>query len=117
MSIEEGDAAHIADMLEAGRGILEYTDGIAFAALTGDRMRCRAVEREFEILGEAARQLSAAFRNQHPKLPLGKVIGLRNVIAHGYAEVDYRVLFKIAREELPALLQDLQGLLPRRRRT
>lgn len=112
MPIEKSDLTYVADMLEAGQSVLEYMKGMRFETFSKDRMRCRAVEREFEILGEAARQLSTSFRKDHPSLPLSKVIGLRNVIAHGYAEVDYRIVFKIAREELPELLQNLQRLLP-----
>lgn len=112
MSVENNDSAYLADMIEAGNAVREYLTGMTLKTLVRDRMRCRAVEREFEILGEAARQLSVAFRERHPNLPLAKVIGLRNVIAHGYAEVDYSILFTIARDELPDLLSTLRQLLP-----
>jgi len=111
MPLEETDAAYVADMLDAARGILEFTKGLAYHAFVEDQMRRMAVERGFEIIGEAARQVSADFRAGYPDLPFSKMIGLRNVIAHGYADVDYRVLFKVATDDVPMLVQNLERLL------
>jgi uncharacterized protein with HEPN domain len=46
-----------------------------------------AVERGLEILGEAARRVSEAFQQAHPEIDWRNTIGLRNVIAHRYEQV------------------------------
>ena len=112
MPLSAMDVAYVADMLDAAYEVRKFLKDVTYADLAEDQMRCRAVERSFEILGEAARQLSQVFRDKFPDLPLSKVIGLRNVIAHGYADVDYRVLFRVANEDLPGLMQKLERLLP-----
>jgi uncharacterized protein with HEPN domain len=111
MGPEAADLAYLADMLDAARSIRRFTEGIGYGAFAADEMRFSAVERQFEILGEAARLLTEAFRDVHPELPTRKMIGLRNVIAHGYAEVDHRVLHHLAKVEIPQLIGTLEKLL------
>jgi len=65
-----------------------------------------------EIIGEAARRLSDEFRAAHPGIPWRKVIGLRNVLAHRYDEVDDVEVWRLAREEIPPLVQQLEAVLP-----
>lgn len=69
-------------------------------------------EREFEIIGEALNRLlrsdDACFyeiRDAH------KIVGLRNVLAHGYDIIDYEVLWDAADQNVPALKADVERLL------
>lgn len=71
-----------------------------------------AVEREFEIMGEALNRLlrldEAAFgeiRDAH------KIVGLRNVIAHGYDIIDYEIIWDAATKEVGLLQADVERLL------
>lgn len=45
-------------------------------------------------------------------MPLSQMIGLRNVIAHGYAEIDYVRLHHIATVDVPDMIRILESLLP-----
>lgn len=45
-----------------------------------------------QIIGEAARSLSAVIRNQHPEVPWTKMIGMRNILAHNYFEIDLEIV-------------------------
>lgn len=73
MRSEERDPAHLWDMLEAARAIVDFTENLTleeFLATGRDReIRRLAVERELEILGEAARRVSMRFRDVHPEIP------------------------------------------------
>lgn len=73
MRSEERDPAHLWDMLEAARDIVNFTENLTleeFLAIGRDReIRRLAVERELEILGEAARRVSMRFRDVHPEIP------------------------------------------------
>ena len=64
------------------REIAEFTNGLAAETFAADLLRRRAIERELEILGEAAKRLSAEFRDAHPDIPWARIIALRNVLAH-----------------------------------
>jgi uncharacterized protein with HEPN domain len=114
MQSEERDPAHLWDMLEAARALLRFTEGLSMARfLEDEEEKTRlAVERELEILGEAARRVSDAFREQHPGIPWQDMVGLRNVISHQYDKVNYEEIFRIVKERVPELIERLEPLMP-----
>lgn len=82
------------------------------AGFLEDRMLLRAVERGVEIIGEAARRVSAAFMDAHPEVPWRLIIGQRNILAHEYGHIDHELLFRTVIDDLPGLIAQLQALLP-----
>ena len=54
-------------------------------------------------IGENASDLSASFREAHPEVDWRAIIGLRNIIAHEYGNVDTEVLWEIVDEDIPVL--------------
>ncbi|HLY29434.1 MAG TPA: HepT-like ribonuclease domain-containing protein [Ktedonobacterales bacterium] len=61
------------DMLDCVVTIRQYTQGLTEASLRTNRMAQDAIVRRLEILGEAANQLPAAYRAQHPEIPWGMI--------------------------------------------
>ena len=116
MRPEERDPAHLWDMLEAARGVVEFAEKFTleeFLATGRDREMTRlAVERELEILGEAARRVSAHFRTEHPEIPWRELVGLRNVISHQYDKVNYAEIYRLAHERIPEVIGILRPLVP-----
>ena len=113
MRPEEREAAHLWDMLEAARLVLEFTQGYSFEQFVEDIKTRLAVERELEIIGEASRRLSEDFRSRHPEIPWKDIVGLRNIISHQYHKIDYRQIYTIARRRIPELIGRLAPLVPR----
>ena len=116
MRPEGRDPAHLWDMQESARGalrILGDTDLTRFLRPEQECLRL-AVERELEILGEAARRVSDTFREEHPEIPWKDLIGLRNVISHQYDKVDYEAIYGIVRNRLSELLRLLEAVMPPR---
>ncbi len=103
-------------MIEAARAIMEFTENLTleeFLAAGRDREITRlAVERELEILGEAARRVSSSFRNAHPEIPWKGIVGLRNVISHEYDRINYTEIHRIVRKQIPELVMFLKPLVP-----
>lgn len=62
-----------------------------------------AVLRNLEVLGEAANKISLELKNKYTEIPWKRVIGLRNIVIHGYFIVDLSIIWKIINEQLPAL--------------
>jgi len=116
MRPEERDAAYLWDMLEAARAVLDFTKALTleeFLAAGRDREMTRlAVERELEIIGEAARRVSERLREEHPEIPWRDLVGLRNVISHEYDKVNYEEVYGIVRERVPELVARLELLVP-----
>lgn len=69
-----------------------------------------AVERNLEVIGEAARLMSAETRSSVPEIPWKSIIGLRNVIAHEYGEVRHDAIWLVCIKHLPPLIEHLVSL-------
>jgi uncharacterized protein with HEPN domain len=70
MRPEERDAAYLWDMLQAARDAAAIVSGITRESFRSDRMRMLALERSMELIGEAARRVSEAFRKGTPAAAL-----------------------------------------------
>lgn len=71
-----------------------------------------AVERQFEIIGEALNQLSKADRELAEKIPdLPRIVAFRNILIHGYATVDDALVWQVLTDRLPPLSDVLRKLL------
>ena len=111
MRPESGDAARLWDMLEACRRVERYTrDRTLDQFLIDDYFRS-AVERQIEIIGEAARGVSQQFRDAHPDVPWRPIIAQRHVLAHEYGEVEPPLIWRVATEHVPRLASQLRTLL------
>ncbi len=106
------DAAYFWDMREAANKVVKFTSEISQSEFIEDEQTHYAVERCLEILGEAARRVSPEFQEKHPEIPWREIIGQRNILAHEYGEIDYEILYKTAKEDIPALVDILGELLP-----
>lgn len=106
----------LTDALAGCDAIAGFTAGVVFAEFSGSALIRSAVERQFEIIGEA---LGKAAREEEtlvqiiPDIP--RIIGLRNRLIHGYDNVDDQLVWDVVQTKLPVLAQALRrqlGLLP-----
>jgi uncharacterized protein with HEPN domain len=103
------------DIRDAAAFVIEVTAGRTLAQYSADRLLRQAVERNFEIIGEAIKRLAqvdpqtAAGIAQYPQ-----IIAFRNVLIHGYDLVDHALVWGAVQVQLPALLKDVQALLAQR---
>jgi uncharacterized protein with HEPN domain len=102
--------ASIWDMIQAIQEIQEDTANFTYEKIEQNRTVRRAVERNFEILGEAGGRVSDEFRHQHPEIDWRKIIGLRNIIIHRYEKVESAVLWEVIVSNLPTLSNQLKLL-------
>ena len=65
----------------------------------------------FRIIGEAVRTLPDEVRALAPDIPWSKIIGMRNVLVHGYFEIDADIVWEAVTRDIPALKPALEGLL------
>ncbi len=98
------------DILRAIDEIQSFCRGKSFADFKVDRGLQLIVERELEIIGEALVRL----RRDHSSLTdhiadIDKIIGLRNVLAHGYDVLEYEILWDVVENKLQNLKRDIQG--------
>ena len=104
--------AFLWDVREAALAIQTFTTGLDVTAYENNELVKAAVERKFEVIGEALNQLSkldAAMAAQLPDLP--QIVAFRNQLIHGYATVNPGTVWTIAQNSLPGLITAVQALL------
>jgi uncharacterized protein with HEPN domain len=69
--------------------------------------------RHLQIIGEAARTLPDEVRTLAPQIEWPKIIGMRNVLVHGYFDIDADIVWDAARRDAPALKSRIEQLLQR----
>lgn len=114
MRPEAGDLAYVWDMREAALEAIEFVAGCDYSGFSVDLRLRRAVERELEIIGEAASHISPPFRQAHADIPWAGIIGQRNVLAHEYGDIQLDRIWRVATQRLPELVDALTQLLPAR---
>ena len=108
-----GDAAKLIwDAQQALQRIQRFVARKDFAAYQSDELLRSAVERQFEILGEALNQLSLLDPNMAEKIPdLPRIVAFRNILIHRYASVDDRLVWGVVESRLKPLLDVVAALL------
>lgn len=112
MPPEERDPAYLWDMLDAAQTVRQLVAGLSVNSYLRDRRTQLAVERAIEIVGEAARRVSAAFQQAHSEIPWAGIIAQRNVIAHEYGEIKQERIWVVATVHMEDLITKLRPLLP-----
>lgn len=102
---------YVDDILASIARIEEYTHGLEFEEFERDSMRVEAVLHNFMIIGEAASRISPELQRRFPSVPWPKMRAMRNVIVHGYFAVELEVVWGTVRNNLPALVPELQAAL------
>ena len=103
--MERDPRAYLWDVREAAEAILEFSAGKTFEGYAGDLMLRSAVERQFEIIGEALNQLCKIEPQWAERIPdVPQIIAFRNLLIHGYASVNDLTVWQTIQESLPTLL-------------
>lgn len=102
---------YIRDMIGFCEKVVKYTGGLTRDDFIADEMVYDATLRNLELIGEAATHVPMSIRNAHPEIRWRAVIGMRNRLAHAYLGVDEDTVWVAARDNVPALLPALRGLL------
>jgi uncharacterized protein with HEPN domain len=90
--------------------IQRYTAGLDEDSCLVDEKTTDAVVRNLEIIGEAAKQLTAEFKKQHSAIPWLQIAGLRNRIVHDYAGIDLKLVWNILQTAIPKLALQITRL-------
>lgn len=101
------DDARLADIIEACEHLIRHV-GSDLQRLRDDPVARAAAHRWLEIIGEASSQLSEERKELHPSVAWRELIGMRNILAHGYFHVDDNVVRLSITRDVPALLAALR---------
>jgi len=87
------------DMLEAIQRIDKYASRGRQVFVTDELIQTYIVH-NLQIIGEAATKVPPEIQKQYPGLPWTKMIGMRNVLVHGYFNIDLEIVWAVVENEL-----------------
>ncbi|MDQ2082813.1 DUF86 domain-containing protein [Xanthobacteraceae bacterium Astr-EGSB] len=110
--MERDSRAFLWDVRRAADLVAEFTAGLDAEGYVANRLVNAAVERQFEIIGEALNQLTKAAPGIAHRIPhLPEIVSFRNVLIHGYSKVDHQIVWSIIKTRLPVLRDIADALL------
>ena len=110
MSKKRRDTDFIGDIKEAMEMSALYTKGLTFHKFLEDRKTQDAVVRNLEVMGEAAKNISSAFKAKYPDVPWKTLAGLRDKLIHFYFGIDYKIVWSVVKKELPKLRKQVKHI-------
>jgi uncharacterized protein with HEPN domain len=102
------DETYIKDILAMIQEIEVSVKGLQYQDFVENRTAYRAVERNFEIIGEAVKRLSDEFKSARPEISWQDIAGFRDVLIHKYAAVNVATVWDTLSQDIPKLKQVLQ---------
>jgi uncharacterized protein with HEPN domain len=103
---------HLTDILEAANDVQQFVSGRAFDDYHSDRMLKAAVERKFEIIGEALGRVAKLSPGTAGAIrEYQKIIAFRNFVIHKYDVVSDPLVWDVVQNKLPDLVEDVSQLL------
>ena len=102
---------YLNDIAEAAGNIRSYVGDLSFEEFRDDRMRVDAVIRNFEVIGEAVKNVSDDLKQQFPSTGWKAVAGFRDMLIHGYFGVDPEILWDIIVHKIPVLQNEIAAII------
>ena len=106
------DEAYLLDILIEARKAMMFVESLTWEQFEQSELHQNAVLRPLEIIGEAARLVSAQTRDEHPEIPWNQMSGMRNRLIHEYFRVDFETVWDPIKNDLPALIPLIEPLVP-----
>ena len=110
MRLNENDLSYLIDIVDCILDINEFTKSIEYYQFEKDKMRKLAVERQLEVIGQAAHKISIETQDILENIPWRNIIGLRNKLAHDYGEILAERIWTISKKSLQGLLKELERI-------
>jgi len=105
------DAPYAMHILDAIASINRFCKGKTKEEFLANEMLREAVVRKLEIIGEASKRLSKGFKESVASAPWSRISGMRDKLIHGYAGVDFGIVWKVYKEDLPSLEEGIKVAL------
>ena len=108
---EKNDNLYIQDIVDSVEKIMDYTKGLSFEQFSSDQKTVDATIRNFEIIGEATKNLSDKTKSSYQDIPWKEMAGMRDKMIHDYSGVDLDIIWKTTKERLPELKKSLEEII------
>ena len=107
---KKDDTIFIIHILDCIRNIEEYSKGLDEKSFLKNKIVQDAVLRNFEVIGEASKNISEEFKKLHQEIPWRKMAGMRDKLIHDYMGVDLFSVWAVIEQILPNLREGLEKI-------
>lgn len=105
------DRARLEDIIFYAKNIEKILEGVTFEKFASDIRTYYSVMKLVEVIGEAANMLTRHFQENHAELPWRQIVGMRNILVHGYAQVSDKDLWDTATGDIAPLREQVEHYL------
>lgn len=102
---------YIKDILNSILKTEEFIGDMSYRDFIEDDKTSSALVRKLEIIEEASKNIPKEIRMKYKEVPWSDMAKMRDKITHFYFGVDYEIVWKVIKERLPTLKQQIQKLL------
>ena len=107
------DPAYLLDMLTAARAVQGFIRGKVATDVGNDLLLRSGIERQIEIIGEAASGVSEPTRDKHPEIAWRAIIAQRHRLAHDCGTIRLDLPWEVASVHVPRLIEQLEPVVSR----
>jgi len=108
---------YLSDILISMERIREYIINMDYNSFINDYKTIDAVIRNFEIIGEAVKNIPSNIKEKYPEIPWEEMYRLRNRIIHEYFGIDFEIIWDIATNYLPSNYNDFKRIIEKEKAT
>jgi len=108
----QGDLLYLGHMLDASLQAIAKIEGKSREEFDEDENLRLALTHLIQMIGEAARRVSAESQKRYPQIPWNDIIKMRHKLVHDYLDVDFDVVWEVVTIDLPELVPQLRPLVP-----
>jgi uncharacterized protein with HEPN domain len=101
---------YLDDILDGVEKIKRYTREMTYEEFVDDPKTVDAVLRNFEVIGEAAKNVPDDIRQEYSDVPWSEMAGMRDKLIHGYASVELQIVWSTIQDEVPALGTQIESV-------
>ncbi|CCC41223.1 HepT-like ribonuclease domain-containing protein [Haloquadratum walsbyi] len=101
---------YLDDILDGVEKIKRYTREMTYEEFVDDSKTVDAVLRNFEVIGEVAKNVPDEIRQEYDDVPWSEMTGMRDKLIHGYATVELQIVWTTIQEEVPSLGAQIESV-------
>jgi len=110
MKGQKADIVRLIHIRDAIGELQSYAVG-NFADFIADSMKRFASIKQLEIIGEASKHVSEETKREFAEIPWADMMGLRNVLAHEYFQIDLETVWRTALNDIPLLKDKIENMI------